>query len=372
MKIAIPTADYPPIEGGIATLTLQISRELARLGHEVTVIAPGFGGMDRFDADEPLRVVRYRGYALGWLRYFPMERAARPWLNDADCVLAINVAYAGLMAKRRKRPYVVMAYGYEFLKFGRNPIMKRVLLSVYGSAHRIVAISSFTRNALVAFGVEPDRIEVILPGAPSPANQSEARVASVRAKYGIDSSPIILAVGRFIARKGQETLIDALQAVLAEFPSVKLVLAGRGPRLDAARRMAVERGVGANVIFTGRVSDEELAALYQCCDVFALPAGEEPGGHVEGFGLVYAEAQAYGKPVIAGRSGGTLDAVIDEKTGLLIEAGNPSAASTALLRLLNDPQLARSLGEAGRRRVEAELNWESFTRRLAHVLERGA
>ncbi|MFP6581213.1 MAG: glycosyltransferase, partial [Candidatus Hydrogenedentota bacterium] len=98
MKIAIPTADYPPIEGGISSVSLHLSRALAALGHEVTVIAPWFPDMKSFDHDEPVEVLRFRGYGLSWFRFFPMFRAALSPMHRADLVLAINISYGGIMA----------------------------------------------------------------------------------------------------------------------------------------------------------------------------------------------------------------------------------------------------------------------------------
>lgn len=364
MNIAIPTADYPPIEGGISTVTVQVARELARLGHDVTVVAPHFNQMDHFDSGEPVTVVRYGGYGLGWLRYAPMARVAGPHLARADCAVAINVAYGGLMAKRRGVPFVVLAYGYEFLKFRRNPLVRRLLLDVYCAAGRVVAISSYTRDALLEFGVHSDQIEVILPGAPQ-ASDAAQEVSNTHA----DRGPTILAVGRFMPRKGHEMLLRGLPKVVKRFPDVRLVFVGRGPRLAPVQQLAADLRLSDRVTFLSQLSDPELAEQYRACDVFALPTGEEPGGHVEGFGLVFTEAQAYGKPVIAGRSGGTVDAVLHEQTGLLVEPGDPDSVADALLRVLSDPGLAKYLGENGKKRVESELNWTHFTAKLAAILE---
>ena len=118
------------------------------------------------------------------------------------------------------------------------------------------------------------------------------------------------------------------------------------------------------MVFTGRVADNELAALYGRCDVFALPTGEAAGGQVEGFGLVFTEAHAYGKPVVAGRAGGVEDAVLDGITGTLVEPGDDAALAQAVIDLLADPERARQLGEAGRARVQETLNWTAFTREM--------
>jgi phosphatidylinositol alpha-1,6-mannosyltransferase len=373
MNVLILTADYPPIEGGISTVTVQVARELARAGHEVTVVAPYFPGQAEFDALEPVSVVRYRGYHAGWLRLFPMWAASLPRLKGADVLLGINVGCGGLIGRVtqlfRRVPYVTFAYAYEFLKFPKWSPWAWLLRSIYARSRLVVAISRFTRDQLVTFGAPEEKVVVILPGAPAVRPPSETRVEHVRHRYVLDSGPIVLAVGRFVRRKGQITLVRALPRILSRVPDAHLVLVGQGPRMYEVIQEAYALGVRDHIVLPGRLSDKEVAALYEACTVFALPTGEDAGGQVEGFGLVFVEAQAYGKPVVAGRSGGVVDAVVDGETGLIVDPGNAEMLADAILRLLEDSALARRLGENGRRRVETELNWTAFTRRLLEALE---
>lgn len=368
MNVLIPTADYPPIEGGIATVTLQVSRQLAAMGHNVTVVAPRFPGQGEFDEAEPVTVVRYRGYDLGWLRFFPMLAATWPHVKHTDLILAINIAYGGVIGWLASRvchkPYVAFAYAYEFLKFRDTPLLPRLLRAAYARARVVVAISNFTRDNLVAFGVQPSQIATIFPGAPQVRPLSEEALSEIKHKYVLDSGRVILAVGRFVPRKGHLDLVRAMPRILERFPETKLVLVGQGPSMSDAVREAHDLGVLEQVLFPGRLSDEDVAGLYQACDVFALPTGVGEGGQVEGFGLVFVEAHAHGKPVVAGRSGGVVDAVIDGETGLIVEPGQPEAVADAVISLLADPELARRLGENGKRRVESELNWRRFTERM--------
>jgi phosphatidylinositol alpha-1,6-mannosyltransferase len=118
------------------------------------------------------------------------------------------------------------------------------------------------------------------------------------------------------------------------------------------------------VLLPGYLDDESVDTLLSDCLFFALPNSEEAAGHVEGFGLVFAEAAAWGKAVLAGDSGGAREAVVDGVTGLLVPPGEPSALEAALLRLIEDSALREQLGKAGRRRVEETLNWNVFTREV--------
>jgi phosphatidylinositol alpha-1,6-mannosyltransferase len=118
------------------------------------------------------------------------------------------------------------------------------------------------------------------------------------------------------------------------------------------------------VIFAGYVSDEELVDYYNACDVFLLPCREIPGGDVEGFGIVFLEANACVKPVVAGRSGGVVEAVDDQCTGILVDPKSEEEISQAVIRLLTDPDLCQNLGQQGRARVLERFTWDAVGMRF--------
>lgn len=368
MRILIPTVDYPPIEGGISTVAVQVSRALARLGHEVIVVAPAFPDMERFDEDEPVRVIRFSGYDTGWFRLLPLLKASWPLARDVDYILAINVAYGGILGRLAYRyygtRYINFAYAYEFLKFAANPIARLALQSIYRKGARCIAISRFTRENLIQFGVREDKIRVVLPGATPVEPVTDASVIRARHTLDLQGGPFILAVGRFIPRKGHIRLVEALPLVQERVGWVQLVMVGRGPELERCLQKAQALGIEGAVRCPGYVDDDTLQALYQDCTCFALPTGEDEDGQVEGFGLVFTEAHAHGKPVVAGRSGGVIDAVVDGETGILVSSNSVTQLADALCTLLERPDFARTLGQAGKQRVGTILNWDAFTERL--------
>lgn len=372
MNILVLTADYPPIEGGISTVTREAARELGELGHSVTIVAPYFDGMYDFDRSEPATVVRFRGYKLGWLRVVPMLFAARDRMPWADVVLAMNVSHGGLIAWLlkgfSKKPYAIVAYAYEFLRFRNAAVLSGLLRDIFNDAIAVIAISRYTQQALADFGVEGERIHIVFPGAPETFPFDESVLRSLRRKYVLPEKNVILAVGRFIKRKNHVRLVQALPAILERHPDAVIVMAGQGPEMPAVAREAMRLGVRGHVRFPGRLNDPEIAKFYALCDVFALPTGAGKGGHVEGFGLVFAEAHAYGKPVVAGRSGGTEDAVHHEETGLLVDPENAEELAGAIIAILDDPELATRYGEEGRARVVRELNWRAFAEKISEAL----
>jgi len=364
MKIAIPTADYAPIEGGIGSVSLHLARELSALGHTVTVIAPWFPDMEEHDARESYDVVRFKGYRWGWFRFFPMLLKSRALIRQADLVMGINISYGAVMAWLLRRPYVAFGYAYEFLKFKKMPLASSVLRRVYNRARRVIAISHYTAYELGEFGVDSERVSVIFPGAPTARAVTEAEIAEIKKELVLGDGPLVLAVGRLIPRKGHAALVKAFVPVLEKYPDARLVCVGRGPSSADAARAAQESGVRDALRLPGRMSNRQIAALYTLCDVFALPTGEDANGQVEGFGLVFAEAGAYGKPVVAGRSGGVVDAVQDGVTGRVVDPTDVNEISVAIQYFLDRPATAQKMGGAGKLRVETELNWTVFARKL--------
>jgi phosphatidylinositol alpha-1,6-mannosyltransferase len=197
--------------------------------------------------------------------------------------------------------------------------------------------------------------------------------AAVRAKLGLPrTGPLVVSVSRLVPRKGMDTLIEAAGRLAVTHPDLTVAIAGSGR--DRARLQHLARRRGARVQLLGRVSDAELPALYACADVFAMCCRTRWRGlEQEGFGIVFLEAAASGVPSIAGDSGGAADAVLDGKTGLVVaRPDDPAAVAAALGRLLDDPALASSMGQAARQRVESEFNYDLLAGRLAGALNRMA
>jgi phosphatidylinositol alpha-1,6-mannosyltransferase len=176
-----------------------------------------------------------------------------------------------------------------------------------------------------------------------------------------------LSVARLVPRKGVDTVIRALPALRAE---VEYRVVGSGPDEARLRQLAHSLGVEDRVQFLGRLDDRALGDEYQRCTLFVLPSRRTADGDLEGYGLVYFEAAAWGRPVIAGRSGGEIDAVVDGETGVLVDGESVSEVARAIRGLLANPQRLCSLAEAGRARVENTHNWTRAAAVIDSTLER--
>jgi phosphatidylinositol alpha-1,6-mannosyltransferase len=181
----------------------------------------------------------------------------------------------------------------------------------------------------------------------------------LRRELSIENERILLSVGRLVPRKGHSKVISILPNLIKTFDGMKYVIVGadlgEGSKL---RKMAEDLGVGNSVIFTGSVPAAKLPIFYCLCDVLVMPNYELSNRDTEGFGMVFLEANACGKPVIGGLAGGTSDAVVHGQTGLLVDASQADALETACLALLTDKNYSRQLGENGRSRVLSQFRWE--------------
>lgn len=176
---------------------------------------------------------------------------------------------------------------------------------------------------------------------------------------------VILTVGRWLADeryKGMDTLITALPRLLTRWPELQLVLVGSGDDRAWLEDFAEKNGVMMHVHFLSGLSYAEIAACYQACEVFALPS------RGEGFGLVYLEAMACGKPVVGGAHGGAPEIIQDGVTGYLVPHGDPIQLATAIQALLADPAHAKEMGARGKQNVEYGYRFGSFAKSLKKIL----
>ena len=234
------------------------------------------------------------------------------------------------------------------------------------SAHVVLAPSRDTAEHLVAQQRVPREKIRVLPWGLDP--QFEAHLAAARntpLPLGFPAGRVILSVGRWDSKeryKGIDHLIAALPRLLPQWPDLQLAVVGEGDDRSWFEHLADEYGVQLHVHFLGGLSQAEMAACYAACEIFALPS------RAEGFGLVYLEAMASGKPVIGGAHGGAPEVIEDGKTGYLVPHGDSVQLLSALKTLLNDPGLAREMGARGRTRVEHEFSFREFAKALEKTL----
>ncbi len=368
---------FPPRVGGMENYLFELYRRLPPT--TVDLLLPDEPGARIFDRRHDLRVRRVRlppgvsinrKSALGPLLVIACTRLLRGGYSQVHCGHVLT-GVIGLPARRLwGLPYVVYAFGAEITGGGLGPLKRLVLRG----ATRIVSISRYTTAQVQALGVAPERIVTITPGVDLTRYHPDGDGAALRARLGLTGRPLLLTVGRLDRSsqyKGHDTVIAALPAIRRAVPDVVYLIVGSGNDQPRLAELAVAAGVRDAVIFTGYVPYEELPHYFAACDLFLLPNRVDPfggGAATEGFGMVSIEAAACARPVIAGRHGGSTDAVLDGQTGLLLDQPDAAGVAAATLALLRDPERARQMGLAGRRRVEAEFTWEGKAQQLAQLI----
>lgn len=290
-----------------------------------------------------------------------------------------SAGYIGAWLRRRRQiPYIVYAHGKDLLKERRKALRSSIIRlgtrEILGNAGAIVVNSASTADlardllSSVGCGEVTDRVRVVHPGTDPMRFRPSARCAAPWKHNGADRAPVLLSVARLVPRKGIDTTIASLPAILERYPNATYVVVGTGPDQARLEGLAAELGVARSVTFLGDVAEDALPACYAAADIFVLPvrtiADED---EIEGFGIVYVEASASGLPCVATTAGGVADAVGDGITGLLVPPAEPRPLADALLRLLDDPALSARLGSNGRCAVETHFHWDRAAREVTEI-----
>jgi phosphatidylinositol alpha-1,6-mannosyltransferase len=362
------TNDFPPRVGGVQQYVWNLTRNLP--AERVAVLAPNWPGWREHDRAQPFAVHRWPSTSLWPTSDLTARVSSLVREHGAEVVVfghGFPLPTTGPSLLHAGIPYVVLTHGAE-VWLARIPGAAAAMRRAFQSASAVTAVSEYTGRTigrLLPNGVRPT---VLYPGVDDERFSPKADGEAIRQRHFLGERPIVLCVSRLVPRKGEDILIRGLAMVRSVVPGTTLVLAGDGPHRPYLATLAAEAPAGS-VVFAGAVPDEELPSYYAACDVFAMPCRSRWGGlEVEGFGIVYLEAAASGKPVVAGRSGGAHEAIADEKTGLLTEGREPKAVSLAVSRLLHAPAIAERMGSAGRSRVEDEFTWQRQAARLSEIL----
>lgn len=310
----------------------------------------------------PFAVSASLGAVLGELR--AARATGRPYdLVQAHWVLP-NGPPAALASSGT--PLVVSLHGSDIYLAERHWSLALAAAGAFRAATAVTACSGDLRARGVRLGAAPGRSHVIPYGVNTRQFRPDPGLrAAVRAELGLAPEvPLVLGLGRLVAKKGFNVLLDAWPAVLRAVPGATLLIAGYGDQRERLERQAAALGLGNSARFIGRLERERAAAYVAAADVFALPIVREG---VDGLPNVLLEAMGAGRAVVASRVAGVPDVVEDGVHGLVVPERDPAALAAAIVRLLADPDLARRLGAAARDRVERELTWERTAERFEAV-----
>jgi phosphatidylinositol alpha-1,6-mannosyltransferase len=366
------TPFFWPQLGGVQQYLAMMCRALGP--EHVTVIGPKLRTAHLQSNDTSLSQFRVRRPFADRLRFVHTAVVSFSEARKRDGGVIIGVARPSAISAVAFRqlfgiPYVVCCHGKELVS--ESLLRKWTNRLLLAHADRVIANSTFTAELAVHSGAHPSTIDILRPALSTMVSCKDAsnRCTALRDEYGLHNRRVILTVGRLVARKGHDLVLRSLKTLVDEGRHIQYVMVGDGPERARLEQIADDLGVRHAVLFAGRVSDEDMAAWYCLSDIFVMVSRSDTRD-IEGFGIVYLEAAAAGKPVIAGRGGGVGDAILDGVSGILIDPTSESDLTTALRTQLDDRVSAMSMGEAGRRWVTSELSEPRFASQLRFVLQR--
>ena len=378
----VVTNDFGPRSGGIETfihgLLAQASKNQQRNFVVLTSRQDPQGEVITFDQKmwEENRIKVIRDTAKVLLPTRRLAKAATDLFITHKCENVIFGASAplGLLAKSLRKAgakhIVALTHGHE-VWWARMPLFSAALRRIGAQADQMTYLGEFTRGAVANVLLREDHSKLVHlpPGVDLTRFTPGIKSVELQKKWGIVDAPVIVSIGRLVARKGSDQLIKAMPEVLQQFPKSKLLLVGTGNYQKRLEKLVRNLKVQDSVIFAGRVEHELLPDYYRLGDIFAAPCRSRYGGlEVEGLGIVYLEASACGVPVIAGKSGGAPDAVLDGKTGLLVNGRDHREVGAAVIKLLSDQPLRQKMGADGRVWMEQLWSWEGIGARFEEII----
>ena len=376
MNILFVSYNFPPMDGGISRFDYHVCQELFGRGHKVCVIANKWMDSEDFDRNREFRIRR-------------LKRRIRPSCLEAIYkVLSVAVKekidvifyghfgsthwLSGTLVQRIVNvPYLILIHGTEFNAYFHRFTRIDHWASgiVLRKAKRIIVNSRSTKKLVENHGYSSERINIVHPGTDPVSFKPEVQQWPIINQFGLKDKKVLLSASRLVAKKNHKNVLKALPSVLKTVNNLMYLIIGKGEEEERLIKLTKGLGLEKHVRFIGYIEPKDMPMYYNLCDIFVMPSKTIDIDY-ESFGIVYAEANACGKPVIGGRSGGVIDAVIVGVTGLLVDPDNVEGISQAIIHLMTDKVYAKKLGENGRRRVEQELNWPMVGRKIEEILEK--
>jgi len=371
------TNDFGPRSGGIETMVIGLLHH--RPFGQTIVYTSSQVDSEKYDADwlakYGVRVIRDRSKIL-----LPTPRVAfslRRIIQSEGITRAAFGAAAplGLLSASMKRAgvlrIVAITHGHEVWwakVFPFNLLLRRIGSTVDVMTH----LGEFTKTAIskTLTSTAQSALVQLAPGT-NFDHFKPTDATALRKTLGLSDKKVMVCVGRLVHRKGQDKLIQAMPEILKTVPNAHLLLVGDGPYRAHLQKLVERNKIEESITFEGRVQFKDLP-MYMCAgDIFAMPSRSRLMGlEVEGLGSAYLEASACGLPILAGDSGGVPDAVIHNKTGLVVNGRDEKQIAAAAIDLLTNLDSAREMGKVGREWILENWRWEKWSKDFEDLLNK--
>jgi len=293
----------------------------------------------------------------GGIKYFRKRNKVRELekiinLQNVEVIISDSWKSLEIPIKKlqiKRLPLISLVHGNELII--KNENHHKRINNILKNVDKIVSNSEYTKNLLLKISKEFSNIEIIYPGVSSFENIEEEELKLS------DGQPTLLTLARLEKRKGHKYILHAISKLKDQYPNIRYIIAGDGEEKNNLKSLADTLNISENVIFIGSVSDAQKKYILNKTDLMIMPTIDETNKlSIEGFGIAYIEAALFGIPSIASNIGGTKEAVLHNKTGIIIE--NIDELDLAIKKLIENKDNRIELGKNARNRAENELNWE--------------
>jgi phosphatidylinositol alpha-1,6-mannosyltransferase len=374
-KVLVLTENFPPISGGSGRWFWELYSRLPK--EQYLSLADDVQGAAEFDNTHQLNILRMPLKSSEWgfkssggmKFYWRLFRQIRNIIKQQRIthIHCGRVIHEGVTAWILKlitgTPYLCYVHGEDVETAATSGEHILMVKQVCKHADLLICNSHNSANIVKRLNYAgDDKIRVLYPGVDASLFVPAASDEAFKQHMGWQGLKVIITVGRLQARKGQDMMIRVTDLLKHQFPEIMYAVIGRGECLESLQALASELGLNDNVQFLTDVSDAQMIQCYQQSDIFILP-NRTIVNDIEGFGMVLVEAQACGKPVIAGDSGGTIETMRLNESGYVIDCTEPIMISKTVAELLANPTRCSAMGKVGRQHVEAELDWQAHVQK---------
>ena len=406
MKIVMLTTSFPRTDDDyLARWILELSQELKKTGTISTIVVPHAAGLKKSDVIDGIEVHRFK-YApekfevIGYGNFLPHESTkskTKTFILYIRNILLfipflISMFISTVHACKKEKPDVILSHWtfpagligiYVAKLFGIKPILKiygtdlvflkRFKLKLLGrhvmkNSSTIIANSQYTKNVGIEFGISPDKIEVIPEGTYYPIDIPDSDLHALRNELCLSSNEVIFTIHRLIPLKGTSYLIRAMSMVVENCPDARLIIGGEGPEKEKLEALAKELCIKDNILFVGRISEEQLPVYYKLCDVYVIPSIRDKWGNTEGLGMPVIEAMSYGKPVVGFDVGGPKYTIEDGVNGYSVKEKDWERMGKRIIALLKNKSLRAKFGDNGRHIVVEKFSWNKVSERYGYLV----
>ena len=370
------TNDFGPRAGGIETFVMGLIERLP-IG-SVIVYTSAQGDTKEYDKNwlDTFGVQVIRDKAKILLPTPRVSRAVQKVVRAEDIKVVFFGAAAPLavMAGGLRRvgvkKIIALTHGHEVWWAKLWPF-KWALGYIGARVDHLTYLGDFTRSEISrALSVKAKAAMVkIAPGIDTTHFSPQPSAVQLRSSLGLTDKKVIVSVGRLVHRKGQDSLISAMPEILRRHPDAHILMVGAGPYREHLEKLVADLKLESAITFIGRIQHDELPRYICVGDIFAMPSRSRLAGlEVEGLGIVYLEASACELPVIAGKSGGAPDAVLEGETGITVDGRNPTEIAQAVIYLFDNPAQAVAMGRRGREWIYSTWRWEIWASKFTDLL----